>query len=221
MNWNPIKQAASYFVPFTKKIRTRFNGLLEVRWINGHKVLDTVNANYSYGSAQRVLKFSLEKIYTDRIDNILLLGLGGGSIIKTLEEVFDYSGEITAVDIDPDIIRIAAEEFGICPGEKIKIVCADAFEYIKMDPALYDLIVVDLFIDNKVPDQFLSGIFWEYVCGRLREGSHIIFNSISHINNNIEPVKVILGKNGIGITQYDNVEGTNRILIGKMDLRPE
>jgi spermidine synthase len=211
-----LKQIISYFIPFSRRIKTQYNGLLEVRWINGKKVLDTSNANYSYGSAQRILKLSLEKINLENVKNLLLLGLGGGSVIKTLREHFNYIGNITAVDIDPVIIRIAEEEFGITGNESLKIECDDALDFLNRIKTKFDLMIIDLFIDNKVPDKFLSVIFWEKVSTRINEDGYLIFNTISTIDSNIEPVKNTLTMHGFDLHEYDKLEGSNRILIGKL-----
>ncbi len=211
-----FKKLISYFIPFTKKIKTQFSGLLEVRWINGHKVLDTSNANYSYGSSQRILKFALEHIELGEVENILLLGLGGGSVIKTLREHFSFAGSIVAVDIDPVIIRIAEEEFSVFENETTKIECDDALDFLKKDKNSYSLIIVDLFIDNKVPDKFLSVIFWEHICRRMKVNGFLIFNSISSVDYNIEPVKEELEGLGMTLQEFNEVEGTNRIVIGKL-----
>ena len=216
-----LKQAISYFIPFTKKIKTKFNGILEVRWINGRKVLDTQNANYSYGSAQRILKYSLEKIDLSTVSDILLLGLGGGSVIRSLRESFGYKGKITAVDLDPEIIRIAQDEFGISEDTTLSIECDDALDYITRTKSKFDLIIIDLFIDNKVPDKFLSVIFWGKIASKINENGYMIFNSIGSIDHNIEPVKETLSQKGFELHEYDNLEGSNRLLIGKLSAEIE
>ena len=97
----------SFFYLITRKINSDYNGTLEITWYNGKKQLNTKNANYSYGLLQKILKIGLQKIDLRPSKNILLLGLGGGSVIKTLRDDFDYQQYITAIDIDPVIINIA------------------------------------------------------------------------------------------------------------------
>jgi len=103
----------SYIYPITKKVKSKFNDTLEITWLNGKKHLNTKNANYSYGTLQEILKFGLEKIDLNKANSILLLGLGGGCVIETLLDEFNYKNKITAVDIDPSIIDIAENEFNI------------------------------------------------------------------------------------------------------------
>ena len=81
--------------------------------------------------------------------------------------------------------------------------------------------MIDLFIDNKVPDKFLSVIFWEKISTKLNEGGYIIFNSIANIDHNIETVKETLNESGFELHEYDNLEGSNRLLIGKLLVDPD
>ena len=61
-----LKKAFSYLWPLTKKIKSDFSGDLEVTWLNGKKVLDTKNANYSYGALHQILDLALQKTQADR-----------------------------------------------------------------------------------------------------------------------------------------------------------
>jgi len=208
-----LKKAISYIFPITRKIKSDYSGYFELTVINGKTLLDTAHANYSYGSLQRVLKFSLQQIDLSGINNILLLGLGGGSVIKTLRNDFVYAGNITAVEIDPVMIDIAAKEFGIIPGNKTLIACGDAFDFVKNNNHFFDLIIIDLFIDNKVPDKFLYPEFWDNVLKRINKKGSIIFNTLCTPDVNIQPVEDNLKQNGFEYRVYQQVEKTNRVLI--------
>ncbi len=100
----------SYIYPITKKVESKYSGTLEITWHNGKKHLNTINANYSYGSLQKILKFGLQNIDVSNCKKILILGLGAGSVIDTLIKDFKYKNHITALDIDPVIIEIAKAE---------------------------------------------------------------------------------------------------------------
>lgn len=208
-----LRKIISYIYPITRKIRSEHNGYLELTMINGKTVLDTGNANYSYGSLQRVLKFSLEHTDLSRTKNVLLLGLGGGCVLKTLRDEFNYNGDVTAVDIDPVIIDIAEKEFGIVPDSNTEIICADAFDFIKNNEAKYDLVIIDLFIDNTVPEKFLRLEFWKEVLKRTNNDGTIIFNTLCVPFTDIQPVEEKLKRRGFEYTVYRYVERTNKVLI--------
>ena len=150
----------SYIYPITKKVKSEFNGTLEITWYNGKKHLNTKNANYSYGSLQKILKFGLKKMNLSRCNNVLVLGLGGGSVIKTLGKIIGRHKSIIAVEIDPVIIEIAKEEFKLSKIEGLEIICDDATNFMKKNRSNFDLIIVDLFIDTKIPSPFFESGSW-------------------------------------------------------------
>src|SRR5690606_3858014 len=140
--------------PFTRRYTSEISGVLEVTYINGKKVLDSENANYSYGKLQKVLELGLRQIDLSPVKNTLVLGLGGGSVVKSLREKFGYTEQIIAVDVDGEVIRIAQEEFAIKETEKLKIIHEDAFAFTKDTKGNFQLVIIDLFIDTKIPSLF-------------------------------------------------------------------
>lgn len=82
-------------------------------------MLDSKNTSYSYGNLQRVWDKALQEIPMSNTENILILGMGGGSSIELLRKKYGYHGKITAVELDPVIVQIADEEFDIRSGREI------------------------------------------------------------------------------------------------------
>jgi len=208
-----LKKIISYIYPFTKEVQSKFSGMLEVTLINGRKVLDTLNTNYSYGSLQRVLKYSLDQINLEQTKNALILGLGGGSVIQTLKEEKGFTGKITAVDIDQVIIDIAANEFNIISDDQVAIICEDALNFVTNDANKYDLIIVDLFLDNKIPSQFLTLEFWKNVLDLLAEGGDIIFNTLCDPKTDLTVLKEKLHRRHMNFEVHRHVEKSNKVLI--------
>lgn len=207
----------SYIFPITKKVESSINGILEITWFNGKKYLNTKNANYSYGSLQKILKTGLQKINLSKCRNILLLGLGGGSVIETLLNDFKYKDHITALDIDPVIIEISKKEFNISETENLKIICADAISYMKNNSEVFDLIIIDIFIDTEVPSPFYKSSFWNQIVKANSSKGSILFNASldTDDNNNLIKLKELLTDNQYEIEQINKVEGTNTLLIAK------
>lgn len=203
----------SFFFPVTRIIKSEYNGNLELTTIFGKTFLNTANTNYSYGSLQKVLKFSLKQIDVTKAEHILVLGLGGGSVLKTLRTDFNYAGSVTAVDIDPVIIDIARNEFGIVNNLNTSIVCADAQDYLTSTRDKFDIIIIDLFIDNRIPDRFLTETFWCEVIKGLKNNGTIIFNILCSQHTGIRIVKNVLIKHGLDWEIFRQVEKTNNILI--------
>ncbi len=206
-----MKKILSYIYPVTKKIHSEISGALEITWYNGKKHLDSKNANYSYGSLQRILKIGLEKIDLTNTQKILILGMGGGSVIKTLRDDFDYHNHITAVDIDPIIIKIAKEEFDIIESKNLKIICEDAQLFMQLNSQKFDLIIIDLYIDVKVPSPFLELPFWQNICNA---GSTILCNaSLEEEDKKLENIISFLKRNQYETEKHEKINNTNTLLI--------
>ena len=207
----------SYIFPITRTIKSNYSGTLEITWFNGKKYLNTKNANYSYGSLQKILKTGLQKINLSKCKNILLLGLGGGSVIETLLNDFKYKDHITALDIDPVIIEISKKEFNISETENLKIICDDAIHFMNNNSEVFDLIIIDIFIDTEVPSPFLKTSFWNQIVKANSSKGSILFNASldTDDNNNLINLKQLLIDNQYEIEQINKVEGTNTLLIAK------
>ena len=212
-----MKRLLSYIYPVTKTIQSKYSGKLEITWYNGKKHLNSANANYSYGSLQRILKFGLKKINLSKVNSVLILGLGGGSVIETLRQDFNYSGLIEAVELDPAIIDIAKTEFGIQQDETLKIHCADAYEFVKDRSKTFDLIIVDLYIDLDVPNKFLDLKFWDHILALKNSSGSIIFNAAVKVSkaDKIISISNYLKTKVFKVELYDNVNNTNTVIIAK------
>ena len=207
----------SFIYPITKKVKSEFNGTLEITWHNGKKHLNTKNANYSYGSLQKILQIGLKKIDIDGSKNILVLGLGGGSVIKTLRRKFKYDHAITGVDIDPVIVQLAKEEFKLSRTEDLNIICADANDFMAKNKIKYDIIIVDLFIDTKIPSLFYEIPFWKNVVKACTNNGSILFNASLDNKNEIDIINIasFLFKNNFEVEKLEKVNKTNTLLIAK------
>lgn len=177
-----IKRLLSYILPikiYQKK--SEFSDNLEVTWNNGYLVLDSKNTNYSFGSLQRVLKKGLKYIGYERIksfENILILGVAGGSVIETLKNDIKFKGKITGVEIDAEVVKIANKYFGLNQYKNVDIIIGDAFEFVLKSKNKYDLIVIDIFQDTKMPNFLFEEYFINRVNLILNINGFILFNTM-------------------------------------------
>jgi len=152
-----------------------------VTWNNGELVIDSKNTNYSYGSLQRILRKGLKYIGFERIkkfDNVLLLGVAGGSVIKTLVDEIKFKGKITGVEIDPAMIEVANTYFKLNEIPNLNIVIDDAFEFVLKTKETYDLIIIDVFQDTTMPNFLFEDFFINRVNFLLRKDGFILFNTM-------------------------------------------
>ncbi len=158
-------------------LESEANGRLEIFYENGKKVLNAPHANYSFGSLHRVFKrtFGYFKPDWKEVKQILILGYGGGSVVNLLMRQPQFNGKITAVDIDPVIRELAERHF---PEElqKTELHVRGAREFLESTPMRYDLIVVDLFIDQRVPEAFTHPYFIKELKKHLNPAGRVIHN---------------------------------------------
>lgn len=177
-----IKKIFSYLIPIKiYQSKSVLSKSIEVTWANGELVLDSKNANYSYGSLQRILRLGLQNIGFDKIvsmNHILVLGVAGGSVVKTLVEEIAYKGKITGVEIDPEIIKVANTYFKLDEVKNLEIVIDDAFEYVLKTKNKYDLIIVDVFEDTTMPNFLFETFFIKRICFLLKSRGFILFNTM-------------------------------------------
>lgn len=187
----------SFIIPLTIfKQKSNISHSLEVTWSNGELVLDSKHTNYSYGSLQRILRKGLTNIGFERIQtmqNILVLGVAGGSVIKTLVNDIPFKGKITGVEIDPAVITIANTYFKLNEIQNLEIVIDDAFEFVLKTKNKYDLIIIDIFQDSKMPDFLFEKYFIEPTFSLLKSEGVILFNTmILNENHNLRNSKFIV-----------------------------
>lgn len=177
-----LQKFLSYLIPIPiKKINSPISKTLEVTWNNGQIVLDSKNTNYSYGSLQRILKKGLKYIGYERIktfENILILGVAGGSVIKTLVDEVNYTGKITGVEIDAKVLELAEEYFKIHLIQNCQIIHDDAFEFVLKTKQKYDLIVIDIFQDTTMPNFLFEDFFINRINFLLNPNGFILFNTM-------------------------------------------
>ncbi|MDQ7916235.1 spermine synthase [Mesonia sp. MT50] len=208
-NLNPLSM-------LNKKIKSDYSGMLEITWLNGRKILNTQQANYSYGALHEILKIGLEKTYPNRAGKVLVLGLGGGSILELLRKNFSFTGSITAVEIDAKIIEIAKDEFKIQQYEPLQVVCQDATDFVQTDTHFYETLIVDLFIGTQIPTLFLEIDFWQHVENLLQPHAVIIFNA-GIKNAHQAAIDILIEKIAplISFEKLEAVNGVNTLLLGK------
>lgn len=177
-----LSKYLSYFLPikiFEKK--SSFSKNLEVTWSNGQLVLDSKNTNYSYGSLQRVLRKGLKYIGYKRIQNfnsVLVLGVAGGSVIKTLVDEINFKNNITGIEIDEEVVKIANNYFKLNKISNFNLIIEDAFEFVLKTQDTYDLIIIDIFQDTVMPSFLFEDYFINHVKEILRVNGFILFNTM-------------------------------------------
>ncbi len=109
---------------------------------------------------------------------VLVLGLGGGTIPYQIESMFP-DASIDAVEVDRDIVEIS--KIFLQRELRSSIIIADGYEFVNRTDKKYDIIISDPYVDDVMPEKFLSRKFISDVRSKLSEGGIFAVNFvISH-----------------------------------------
>jgi spermidine synthase len=215
-----IKKLLSFLFPITIfKQKSILSQTIEVTWTDGKLVLDSENTNYSYGNLQVLLRKGLKIIGFERIksmENILVLGVAGGSVIRTLVDEINFKGQITGVEIDKGIIEIANTYFKLNEIPNLEIIFDDASKFVLKTNKKFDLIIIDIFQDTKMPDFLFEFFFISRICFLLNPKGHILFNTML-VNGkqkqlNLDYIKNFDSKK-YSVSTFNKMEKTNELIL--------
>lgn len=214
-----IKKLLSYLFPIPiHKQKSSVSKSISVVLYEGRLLLDTPNTNYSYGSLQRILRFGLQKIGYENVrqmQHVLVLGVAGGSVIKTLVDEINYVGKITAVDIDSEIVEVAKKYFNLNEINNLKIIIDDAQRFVQKTKSMYDLIIIDIFQDNVMPEFLFLPEFINATLSLLTANGKILFNTmkVSKLQNQRNAFFVAHCQKTHRVEILPNVEENNELMI--------
>lgn len=157
-----------------------YNDELNVLLVNGQYQLVTPEAIYSYGKKYDNFFTTFKNIDLEKenFDTVLLLGLGLGSIPYMLEKYFNQNYQYTAVEIDEDIIHLASKYVLNQLKSEITTICTDAIRFVQIDQKQYDLVAMDVFVSDYIPQEFETEEFLLHLKNRISPGGLLMFNRL-------------------------------------------
>lgn len=165
-----------------EKIESGINGSIEIREdIFGRRSLVVGGLSQSGHLVEKLWEKPISHLRLT-LDDCLLLGLGAGSAAKVIHNLFPKA-KMTGVEIDPMIIKMGKKYFDLSTVKNLEIKIADAIFMITSSRALftnYDLILVDLYLGDKVPAKASTEEFIKSVKNLLSPSGIAIFNRLNY-----------------------------------------
>jgi spermidine synthase len=192
-----ITKILSYLFPQRIDVAEGHGGAhLEVVVNNGQLMLNANQSNYSFGGLHLIFEQLFNQIEIGKYDikNVLLLGLGAGSVVDLLVNKHGLKCNITGVELDTTVINFAKKYFAIEQYSSLKIVQSDAFEYVQQCNDKFDLIVVDLFVGDTVPTAFSSEQFIQHLKRLSSKKCCVAYNKMTDNVQHKEELKVLSAK---------------------------
>lgn len=109
-------------------------------------------------------------------ENYLMLGSGGGAVMKLLPEL-DSQASIIGVELDPTIIDISKKYFGVMTNEKVRLIDDDARAYLEKNKTKFDYVMVDVFRNDSIPAHCITKEFYDLVFSRLNDDGILFVNT--------------------------------------------
>ena len=183
------KKILSYLFEFhIESAPSEINPHLYVSLKKGRYQLSTAHAVYSYEDKYTnfLQAFSTIPLDTLPIEEVLILGFGLGSIPYILETKFGKKYNYTGVELDESVLYLAGKYTLPYINSPIQLIEADAAQFVWMTEQQYDLIAMDVFLDNIVPEEFEEEAF---VC-RLKEllspNGVLIYNRLANTTETLQ-----------------------------------
>ncbi len=175
------KKYLSYFkdVPLDHRYSEK-NGELTLLLVRGRYQLCTTNAIYSFDDLYDNFTDAFRRMNLNAIpgDQVLILGLGLGSIPLMLEQKFHQKLQFTAVEFDEEIVMLQEEYTAPRMQSQVDVIVGDAEIFVQTTIQKYDLICIDLFIDEKIPAPFKTTEFLFKINNILTPGGLVLFNHL-------------------------------------------
>lgn len=180
-----------------------------------------------YKSNPQKLVFNYTKLLfsgllvVDEPQNILIIGLGGGTMSNTLHQLFPQAN-IDNVEIDPAVISVARSYFGFFENSHVRSIVQDGRIFVKraaLKKQKYDWIILDAFNGDYIPEHLLTKEFLQEVKSVLTEDGVLTANtfSISELyNHESATYKTVYGD----FFNVRNSNNSNRVILGNIKSLP-
>lgn len=113
-------------------------------------------------------------------ERVFFSGLGGGRVPLVFHALLP-NVQIFAAEIDPKIIEIAQRHFGLAIGDRITVDLADGRQWMEQRVDLFDIIVVDVFLDNGyTPYRQATAEFYTLCRARLEPDGVLVINLLEN-----------------------------------------
>lgn len=174
----------------------------------------------------------LDLAYTQRMMGFLLwqpqpaaiamIGLGGGSLAKFCHRYLPATSMLVA-EINPHVIALR-DEFAVPPdGDRFRVVQADGAELVREPPQRFDVLLVDGFDWEGLPEALCAQSFYDDCAGALTDAGWLIANlpsgrSQASFATNVDRIRRTFGADAV-LVVGDGALDTNSVVLACRDAR--
>jgi spermidine synthase len=165
--------------------------------------------------------------YPATLTSVLEIGLGGGRTASYLSRHMGAALDITCVELDPEVIRMAKKYFGVTETPTMRVVAKDGRSFLRETDKTYDLVMVDAYRGTFVPFHLLTKEFFTLLKSRLKPGgvasqniepSTMLYDSaIATLKAVFDQVEVYEADGNVVAIAYDGAVKPNTEILARMN----
>jgi spermidine synthase len=174
------------------------HGLVRVEDRQSHRYLlidgapnSAIDKKTGFSLAPYIYYLEILPYFRPEATQALLVGLGGGSLAMRLSTAYGLT--VDAVEIDPNVVRVAKDHFQYSPGAG-KVFIEDARRHIQASSKKYDFVITDVFSGDLAPYHLFSQEAIRETKSILKEGGIFAINFIGYLEGPQARVAVSLNK---------------------------
>jgi len=137
---------------------------------------DPLNGHFEY-----IEYFHMPWLWNSNLTNVLMVGLGGGSVQRAYEHYYPQA-TIDTAEIDATVVRIAKEYFGFKESPRQRVHVMDGRVYLRRTETKYDAVIMDAYVKNRygsfIPYHLATREFFELANQRLATNGVLAYNVI-------------------------------------------
>ena len=182
LGWTPIAWAKTLMQKDTFYHRIRIEEDDEARYMYFDRTLQSAMTLKDPTALRLIYSRYTSLGFAFRADakRMLLIGLGGGSIPKKLNKEFPNM-EIDAVELDPEVIKLAKDHFNIKEGKQLRLHAQDGRLFLTRTQNQYDIIMLDAYFTDAMPFHLATRQFFELAQKKLTPNGIVVANLISAV----------------------------------------
>ena len=161
-------------------------------------------------------------LYVDSPRNILMIGLGGGTLTNYLHKFLKRDTYVRVVELDRGVITAAKKYFDTKESSNYKIIENDGRLYLYDTKQTHDIIMLDAFRGGYVPFHLLTKEFYALANSRLGPGGCLVINlhattelfpsSLTTVKHVFQNVDTFQAQGSVIVVAYQGVQKDDKSL---------
>lgn len=167
------------FFEILEEVESPINGKLQVvRTFEGIRILGA-GISQSGWLVRKIWDEALKKLKEEKPDvgSVVILGLGGGSIAELVSYYWPQA-DIVGVDKDPIMLSLGKKYLHLGEIPNLEVVEGDAVEFIDKRKEKPDVILVDVYVGQEIPDRFKTEEFLQKLKDTAKKGGVVGVNHL-------------------------------------------